>query len=96
MHTSSESLSLTVTLCVQVRFVTKVLHPNIDKDTGEVSLGLDWSPAFVLAKYILSVVALLDDPNFDSPVNAELARLHADEPAEYERMVKAFTQKHAK
>ena len=79
--------------------MTKVLHPNIVEDTGEVSLdSLDrqWSPALSLIKVTLSVVSLLDDPNFDSPVNAELARLHADDPAEYERTVKAFTQKHAK
>jgi len=83
---------------LKIRFVTKILHPNVDKDTGEFSFK-EHSPVITLIHLLLSIASALDDPdfvNFDSPANAELARLHADDPAEYERVVKKFTQLNAK
>ena len=81
------------------RFVTKILHPNVDKESGVLSLDLldnQWSPAMHLIKVVISIVSLMNEPNFDSPVAPDLARLHRDDPSGYERTVRDFTQKHAK
>jgi len=85
------------------RFVTRILHPNIDRETGAVSVsvlgnGPDslWTPSFKVITLVVALVSLLNEPNFDSPVAPDLAHLHRDNPSEYERTVLGFTQKHAK
>ena len=85
------------------RFVTKILHPNIDRENGAVSVSIlgdgpdnEWSPAYKVIAVVVGLVSLLNEPNFDSPVAPDLAHLHRDNPSEYERTVLGFTQKHAK
>ena len=82
------------------RFLTKILHPNVDNETGNVSMSWleagEWSPAMRVIKVVIGIVSLMDDPNFDSSATTDLARLHRDDPSGYERTVQEFTQKYAK
>ena len=52
----------------QIKFDTKILHPNINEKTGIISnelLNEIWSPAFTCEKLLLKIQGLLENPVFD-------------------------------
>jgi len=62
----------------QVRFVTKVFHPNIHFKTGEICLDLlkgQWSAVYTLQSVARSIAALLAHPEPDSPLNCDAGNL---------------------
>jgi len=55
-----------------VKFVNKVFHPNVwarpDAKFGQISLDIlddKWSPALRVQKVLLTIAALLQEPNTD-------------------------------
>ena len=62
----------------QVTFKTKVFHSNVDFKTGEICLDIlksDWSPAWGIGTVCRAIIALLDAPNADSPLNCDAGNL---------------------
>jgi ubiquitin-protein ligase len=63
-----------------IKFVNKIFHPNISTD-GQICLDVlkdKWSPIFTLRTILISILSLLSDPNPDSPLNGEAARLYTN------------------
>jgi peroxin-4 len=59
-------------------FLTRIFHPNVDSRTGEVCLDVlktDWSPAWGVVTICRAIMALLDSPNADSPLNCDAGNL---------------------
>ncbi len=63
----------------KMRFVTKVFHPNVHFETGEICLDIlkpqHWSPAWSLVSACRAVISLLACPNADSPLNCDAGNL---------------------
>ncbi|KAK9469913.1 ubiquitin-conjugating enzyme/RWD-like protein [Lipomyces arxii] len=83
----------------EIRFVTKICHPNIHFTTGEVCLDIlknHWTAAWTLQSACIAVLALLSDPEIDSPLNIDAANVlrFNDKPA-YDSLVKYFAYKYA-
>lgn len=61
-----------------ISFVTKVFHPNVHFKSGDVCLDIlkkEWSPAWGLQAACRAVLALLSDPDADSPLNCDAGNM---------------------
>jgi len=90
----------------QMKFVTKMWHPNIYPD-GRVCIsilhppGVDkfneqeraeerWRPSLGAEEILLSVISMLNDPNPDSPANIDAAVMFRNNPDEYKSRVRSL------
>lgn len=74
----------------QVKFVSKLFHPNVYND-GRICLDIlqnQWSPIYDVWAVLTSIRSLLGDPNPNSPANSEAANIYNTNKMEYERRVK--------
>ncbi|OEL29156.1 Ubiquitin-conjugating enzyme E2 36 [Dichanthelium oligosanthes] len=71
----------------KVRFLTKIYHPNIDKDK--------WSPALQIRTVLLSIQALLSAPNPDDPLADNVAKHWKANEAEAVETAKEWTRVYA-
>jgi peroxin-4 len=61
-----------------VTFVTRICHPNVKWETGEVCLDVlkeNWTPVLGVLGALESVGRLLGEPGVDSPLNVDVANL---------------------
>ncbi|CAG9764184.1 unnamed protein product [Ceutorhynchus assimilis] len=85
-----------------IKFLTKIYHPNID-DSGRVCMDLvkmppkgNWRPTIGLESLLISIRLLLESPNPDDPLMADIATEFKRNHSEYVRKAKEYTQKYAK
>jgi ubiquitin-conjugating enzyme E2 A len=72
-----------------VKFLTKMFHPNIYPD-GKICLDIlqnQWSPAYDIGSIMTSIQSLLSDPNANSPANSEASKLFSENRIEYNKRV---------
>ncbi|EPQ28718.1 uncharacterized protein PFL1_03522 [Pseudozyma flocculosa PF-1] len=83
-----------------VKFQTPIFHPNVHFKTGEICLDVlstnSWTPAWTLSAVCTAILALLDAPEPDSPLNVDAANLvrSADTRA-YRSVCAMFVRLHA-
>ena len=80
-----------------IKFITPVLHPNIDK-FGNICLDIlnvNWSPILSISKLLLSISSLLNDPNPNDPLDKETANLFIKNIDLYNKKVRLFTLNNA-
>ena len=82
-----------------MRFRTRIFHPNVHWKSGEICLDVlktQWSPAWTLHSACTAVVALLDAPEPDSPLNVDAANLlRTGDLIAYRSMCAMFTRFYA-
>jgi ubiquitin-conjugating enzyme E2 D/E len=79
----------------KIKFITRIFHPNINS-TGEIcidTLKNNWSPSLTLDKVLLSIIALLDNPNPDDPLDAEAASLYKNDRNKYNEKIRNMIKK---
>lgn len=63
----------------EMRFVTRICHPNIHFKTGEICLDIlssQWTPTWTVPAALMAIQALLSSPEPDSPLNIDAANLY--------------------
>lgn len=82
------------------RFLTRIFHPNIHFDTGEICFELflkdKWTPACTLETVCRAILNLLSNPNADSPLNCDCGNLIRNQDfIGYRSMAKMYTVEYA-
>ena len=85
----------------EVKFINSIQHPNIYKD-GKICIsilheGVDiyqyeninerWSPAQSVNTILISILSLLNEPNFDSAANIDTALMWKNNFTEYKKLI---------
>ncbi|KAF1810194.1 ubiquitin-conjugating enzyme [Eremomyces bilateralis CBS 781.70] len=74
------------------KFTPPLFHPNV-YPSGTVCLSIlnedeGWKPAITIREILLGIQSLLDEPNQESPAQAEAYTLFKKDRAAYERKIK--------
>mmetsp|Transcript_5876 Transcript_5876/g.8642 ORF Transcript_5876/g.8642 Transcript_5876/m.8642 type:complete len:186 (+) Transcript_5876:57-614(+) len=83
-----------------ITFETKIFHPNVHFKTGDVCLDIlkkEWSPAWGLQAACRAVVALLSDPDADSPLNCDAGNMiRGGDLLAFHTVAKMYTEENAR
>ncbi|XP_059799701.1 ubiquitin-conjugating enzyme E2 L3 isoform X2 [Hypanus sabinus] len=82
----------------KITFKTKIYHPNID-EKGQVCLPVisaeNWKPATRTDQVIQSLIALVNDPQPEHPLRADLAEEYSKDRKKFFKNAEEFTKKYA-
>jgi len=81
----------------KVSFRTRIYHPNINS-RGAICLDIlkdQWTPALTISKVLLSISALMTEPNPDDPLVREIADLYVEDEAAYNERARHHTHQYA-
>lgn len=82
----------------KLTFLTQIYHPNID-EKGLVCLPIisseNWKPATRTTQVIDSLVALVNDPEPEHPLRADLAQEFLTDKKKFIKAAEDFTKKYA-
>ncbi|CAO0792821.1 unnamed protein product [Mucor circinelloides] len=81
-----------------IKFITKVYHPNVSSQTGAICLDVlksNWSPAMTLRITLMSIQALLDAPDASSPQDFQVAKVYTSDKPAFIEEAKLWTRTYA-
>ena len=84
----------------KVKFLTRVFHPNVHFETGEICLEVlkadSWNAMWTLESVARAIVNLLLNPNADSPLNCDAGNtIRAGDMLAFKSMAKMYTVEEA-
>ncbi|KAK9496560.1 hypothetical protein O3M35_012507 [Rhynocoris fuscipes] len=80
----------------KIKFKTKIYHPNID-EKGQVCLpiiGEKWKPATKTDQVIQALINLVNEPEPDHPLRADLAEEYVKDRSRFMKNAEEYTRKH--
>jgi ubiquitin-conjugating enzyme E2 D/E len=82
----------------QVKFLTRIYHPNIDQD-GQICLQLlkpdKWKPSTSVRQLLLEIIALIHNPNPDDPLEPSIAQIYTQDRELYRKNVNEWIKRYA-
>ncbi|XP_029652954.1 ubiquitin-conjugating enzyme E2 T [Octopus sinensis] len=85
----------------KVNFSTPIYHPNIDA-AGRICLNVlklppngGWKPCLNISTVLTSILVLMNDPNPDDPLMADIAEEFKYKKSEFLLKAASYTKKHA-
>jgi ubiquitin-protein ligase len=78
----------------KIKFTNGMFHPNVDA-AGDICLDIlkdKWTPVLNVTKALLSILAIMAEPNPSSALNMEAATLYTSNMTEYKAKVKQSIQ----
>eukprot|EP01053_Blabericola_migrator_P008393 Blabericola_migrator_1__8392@NODE_436_length_8493_cov_87_644434_g342_i0_p5_GENE_NODE_436_length_8493_cov_87_644434_g342_i0NODE_436_length_8493_cov_87_644434_g342_i0_p5_ORF_typecomplete_len156_score0_26UQ_con/PF00179_26/5_1e44ProkE2_B/PF14461_6/1_5e07RWD/PF05773_22/0_13_NODE_436_length_8493_cov_87_644434_g342_i059466413 len=82
-----------------IHFITPIFHPNVHWTTGEICLDVlksNWTPAWTLQFVCRALIALMCDPNADSPLNCDAGNLvRSGDLRGYNSLARMYTVEYA-
>ncbi|XP_024368296.1 ubiquitin-conjugating enzyme E2 7 [Physcomitrium patens] len=91
-----------------VRFTSEMWHPNVYPD-GRVCISIlhapgddpngyelaseRWSPVHTVETILISIIAMLSNPNDESPANVDAAKEWRDQRSEFQRKVRRIVRR---
>ncbi|KAH6646532.1 hypothetical protein BKA67DRAFT_579921 [Truncatella angustata] len=82
-----------------LRLLTKIYHPNIGT-TGKMCLSYlepsGWPAALPMWALVLSIIALMDQPDIGDPLVPEIAAIYLRDIHQYYKNAQMYTEKYAK
>ena len=84
--------------CPKVLFITKIYHPNIKTDSGEIcqqAIQNSWVPTLNANFLIKMLIELLEAPNSENPMENSIAQELMTSMDSFRKNAKEFTEKYA-
>ena len=81
-----------------IKFDSKIYHPNVNKDTGEICQDIyekDWVPTKKVSGVVQLIVSMMMAPNVDSPIEATIADEYRNNRPQYNKNAADWTKKYA-
>ncbi|KAK3828132.1 MAG: ubiquitin-conjugating enzyme/RWD-like protein [Benniella sp.] len=79
-----------------IKFTTAMYHPNIDKQ-GKICAAIlkDWKPTQTMEQLLNALCDLLDRPDPEDPLDADIAHLYKTDYPKFKAEAEAHTKKYA-
>ena len=81
-----------------IKFITKIYHPNISLDNGVIcisTISSDWEKNPDIISVLYSIYDLLKIPNLNHGLNKEALTLYKNDPEQFKKKAKEFTKENA-
>jgi len=81
-----------------LKFMTKIYHPSVKLDTGDVCTDVvgQWGPTLNAKHCIQIMYGMMQSPDSDHPLEESVAQQLREKPKEFEKTAKKYTKEHAK